>query len=239
MEHLPTFLMGLAGSTHSLGMCGGVIFSLTLVSHDRSNRFFALSLYSTGHVFTYVFLGALAGMGGRALIEGGFGHDLRQPVVLLVGAFLVLISLQMMGFFSYTNLFSRLPGSAILEGAVSRLHGRSTRFTPFYLGLFNGFLPGPLVYAGLAMALASASVPGGMAAMFVFALGTLPLVWLLGTSGFVLSPVTRARLIHVMAVVVLAVGCVVTWSGLRTRDTGLTTRAAAVIHAPAISDTTE
>lgn len=239
MEHLPSFLMGLAGSTHSLGMCGGAIFSLSLVSCDRSNRFFALSLYSSGYVFTYVFLGALAGTVGRTLVEGGLRHDYRQPLILLIGIFLFLISLQMMGLFSRLNALNHLPGSSILERVITRLHVRPARLTPFYLGLFNGFLPGPLVYAGLAMAVVSASAPSGMLAMFVFALGTLPLFWLLGASGFVFSPSTRARLIHVMAIVVLAVGCVVMWGGLNTRDGSHTADGAASLQIPGISGATQ
>ena len=230
MEHWPSFLIGVAGSAHSLGTCGGFILSLSLVSQDRANRFYSLSLYSAGYVFTYVFLGALAGMAGRAVIQNSFLTEIRQPVFVLAGIMLVFVSLQMMGFCSRLNVLNRLPGSILLERIITRYQERPLRLAPFYLGLFNGFLPGPLVYAGLVIALASASVPAGMATMFVFALGTLPLLWWLGTSGFVPSPTTRARLVNIMAVVVLLVGCVMLWRGLPAHSTSHTAGPVAIVE---------
>ncbi|MFH1739242.1 MAG: sulfite exporter TauE/SafE family protein [bacterium] len=214
MEHLPSFLIGLAGATQSLGAYGGFALSPCLLNQDRTRRVFALSLYSSGCIFTYVFLGALAGMTGRALTESQFLTSIHQPVILLAGALLLLVSMQMMGFRAPLNLLNNLPGSTILERFVGRYQGQLGQLAPFYLGLFNGFLPHPLVYAGLAIALASANVPRGMFTMFLFALGTLPLLWLIGTSGFLFPPITRARLVHAMAIVVLAVGCVLVWRGL-------------------------
>ena len=219
MEHLPSFLIGLAGATQSLGAYGGFALSLSLCNQDRTRRLLALSLYSGGYVFTYVFLGAMAGMSGRALTESQFPLNIHQPAILFAGVLLVFVSMQMMGFHARLNLLNSLPGSTILGRFVTQYRGQLGRFTPFYLGLFNGFLPRPLVYAGLAIALASANVPGGMFTMFVFALGTLPLLWLIGTSGFLFPPITRARLVHAMAIVVLAVGCVLVWRGLSSSST--------------------
>ncbi|MCW4573875.1 sulfite exporter TauE/SafE family protein [Venenivibrio stagnispumantis] len=51
---------------------------------------------------------------------------------------------------------------------------KSFRKNPFLLGVFNGFLPCPLVYAFLMRALFEQNPVKGMVVMILFGIGTVP-----------------------------------------------------------------
>lgn len=55
------FLVGLAGSVHCLGMCGGISAALSLGTAGR-HRVLGPVLNSAGRVTTYVLGGALVGL---------------------------------------------------------------------------------------------------------------------------------------------------------------------------------
>jgi len=136
--------MGLAGSLHCAGMCGG----LALVARR-------LPAYLAGKSFTYIFLGALAGALGR------FAVPLTGARFL---AFAAAAMLAAMGLESLGVL--RLPqaGAAWLGSVVANLRGESLLF-----GAATGLLPCPMVYAFAAMAAATASPLEGAGVMLVLA----------------------------------------------------------------------
>ncbi|HPA45628.1 MAG TPA: sulfite exporter TauE/SafE family protein [bacterium] len=214
MEYLPSLLIGLAGSACSWETFGGSVLSLSLRNQGRIQRLMALILYSAGHVFTYIFLGAFAGMAGRTLLEGGVLTSAHAGILFCAGLMMLLVSLEMMGFPTRLHLLHHFPGETTIERIAAHYRERFGELTPFYLGLFNGFLPRPLVYAGLAFAFASGNAINGMYTMACFSMGMLPILWLVGTSGFLISPTMRSRLIHAMAIIVLGVGCIMVWRAL-------------------------
>ena len=64
------FLVGLLGSTHCLGMCGGIVSALTVrLPGDRPRQMLQLA-YHAGRLATYTAAGALAaGLGSAAASE--------------------------------------------------------------------------------------------------------------------------------------------------------------------------
>ncbi|HOE12536.1 MAG TPA: sulfite exporter TauE/SafE family protein [bacterium] len=235
MEHLPSLLMGLAGSACSWETFAGSVLSLSLRNHGRIRRLVALILYSVGHGFTYLFLGAFAGMAGRTLLKGGVLTSAHAGILFCAGLMMLLISLEMMGFPTRLHLLHHFPGETTIERITAHYRERFGELTPFYLGLFNGFLPRPLVYAGLTLAFASGNAINGMGTMAWFSVGMLPILWWVGTSGFLISPTMRSRLIHAMAIVVLGVGCIMVWRALPIRAEGglqVTTEMSEMIFTP-------
>ncbi len=175
--------MGLAGSLHCAGMCGG----LAALAPGR------LLTYLAGKAATYIGLGVVAGVLGDAVLRAApFGWGARA---LAVCAALLLL-------FAALETVGRTPWSARVPLDPLLSHFAPT---PFLLGAANGLLPCPLVYAFAAVAAATASPVWGAAVMLVPAVtSALPLAMcsLLGRR-FMRLRMPAAVLMFAMAAVTL------------------------------------
>ncbi|MBD3653382.1 sulfite exporter TauE/SafE family protein [Kangiella sp.] len=171
------FAMGFLGSTHCIGMCGGLTVALnTGTAKEKSLR---LSFtYQIFRVFSYGILGALV---------GGFGYLFSKwtnfPVLIVLGGIMLI----MMGFYllSWQNLLIYFESiGRKLWKKVSPVQSRFLPIKKFHqaavVGLLWGLLPCGLVYSTLAMASTSGTALGGFASMVAFGLGTLPAMFAIG-----------------------------------------------------------
>ena len=206
------FLGGLAGSLHCVGMCGG--FPLALAAGAGPDRVRRQLLYNLGRLNTLVFLGALCGAFGAAVVATGPGRTLERILAVAAGTLMVAIGLEMLGLVS--GLTAR--GAALVQSTLRGWLGGTMRsrswLAPLALGVFNAFLPCKLIYAFAAQAAATASIGAGMATMLAFGLGTIPAMFALGTTGSLASVATRARLSRASAVLVIAFGLLTATRGL-------------------------
>lgn len=205
MSDLPlVFAIGLLGSAHCVGMCGGFVLALGHL-HDRP-RLLRLhqALYFLGKTVTYALFGAVAGGFGAAL--GLALSGVQSVLAVIVGLLLVGVGLGLIGVLRRFEGFRSVAGLRHLSGALGRLMARRSAPATFGLGMLNGLLPCGLVYAMLAKAAATGSVLGGAATMAVFGIATVPALYALSLAGFFLRPVWRARLNLVGGVLVVALG---------------------------------
>jgi sulfite exporter TauE/SafE len=186
---LAAFLVGLLGSTHCLGMCGGIVSALTLGLRDDLRRSPwtlgpYLLAYNAGRISSYVIAGVIAGAVGA----GAFGvlpsSSARWAVKLVTGGFMIALGLYLAGWW---------PGLQILEkwGGVlwRRIEPLGRRLLPvdhplkaLSFGLVWGWLPCGMVYAMLAWALVTGSATQGAVLMLAFGLGTLPMLLTIGAA---------------------------------------------------------
>ncbi|MHC9509743.1 sulfite exporter TauE/SafE family protein [Kangiella sp. M94] len=171
------FAMGFLGSTHCIGMCGGLTVALN-TGTDKEKSLRLSFTYQIFRVLSYGILGALA---------GGFGYLFSKwtnfPVLIVLGGIMLI----MMGFYllSWQNLlimFERIGRK--LWKKVSPVQSRFVPIKKFHqaavVGLLWGLLPCGLVYSALAMASTSGTAVGGFASMVAFGLGTLPAMFAVG-----------------------------------------------------------
>lgn len=163
-------LAGLVGSTHCLGMCGGIAGALGVAAGGRGALVVS---YSAGRIASYAAAGALAGAAGAGLAGvGPAGPALR----ILMGLAFVLLGLQV-------ALGWKL--LAPLEAAGAKLWARLAPMAralmpprhagqALALGALWGWLPCGLVYGMLAAAAGSGSAGNGALVMAAFGLGTAP-----------------------------------------------------------------
>ena len=188
VEYPLIFLAGVAGSWHCAGMCGG--FACALGSNPRSHMAtLARHLtYNVGRVTTYCFLGGLVGFlaAGFCASEPGVPPtSWAQRVLAITSGFLmVFIGLSLVGWLrrSYAPPLLGFGGQALARalGGLLRAPGPAM---PLAFGVFNGFLPCPLVYAFLAQAAGSGGALPGLLVMLAFGLGTFPAMLLMGGLG--------------------------------------------------------
>ena len=99
---LSAFLVGLFGSTHCLGMCGGIVSALTFGLREdlrRSPWTLApyLLAYNAGRVSSYVVAGVIAGAVGAGALGVLPSSTTRWAVKLVTGGFMVALGLYLAG----------------------------------------------------------------------------------------------------------------------------------------------
>ena len=202
---LPLFAVGLAGSVHCIGMCGGIVGALSgalggtgvrrtipivpaasamaaTTALDGAVRVLA---YNAGRIASYMVAGAIAG--GLANGAGTLALAARWQGVayLLANAMLAALGLYLMN--AWHGL-ARLEtaGNVLwrrLLPALRYLLPADTLPKSFALGALWGWVPCGMVYSVLLTALLAGSATGGAAAMLAFGAGTLPMLLALGMAG--------------------------------------------------------
>jgi sulfite exporter TauE/SafE len=200
LQLVPVFLVGLAGSVHCVGMCGGIVgaFSMApprapafpvavvaLAAPRAAGSVARTMAYNTGRIGSYAAAGALAGgLAGGARTLAGLA-PLQTGGYWMANLMLVVLGLYLMGAWS---------GLARLEllgqGLWRRLRPLMAHILPldspiklFALGALWGWLPCGMVYSVLLTAMLAGSAAGGAAVMLAFGLGTLPMLMMLGVAG--------------------------------------------------------
>lgn len=199
-----------AGSVHCLGMCGPFVLATASGGAPRSRGRLALDqiLLQLGKAATYAFLGAVAGaLGGRVLKSPVLATGGRVFLVV-AGLAIAAAGLALLGFGRRTGEGSAVSWAALVwQKLVGPLVTSRPPGFPLVVGMAMGFLPCPLIYAGLAGAAASGSPGAGAAILAGVALGTLPALTLaavLGTAAF--RPGTRLLLARAAGVLLVVTG---------------------------------
>jgi sulfite exporter TauE/SafE/copper chaperone CopZ/LysM repeat protein len=204
------FLLGLLTGFHCVGMCGGFVVSYAAADAREGRSSFASHLaFGAGKTLSYTTIGAAFGWLGAFI---AFTPMLRGAAGVAAGAFLIVFGLNMLGLFAPLRRFRfGLPGP--LQNWVNR--EASGRHRPFVIGLLNGLMIacGPL-QAMYVMAAGTGSPIEGAKTLFVFGLGTLPVMLAFGALTTVLSGAVTHRLLTASGVIVVALGAVMINRGL-------------------------
>jgi sulfite exporter TauE/SafE len=181
------FLAGLAGSMHCLGMCGGFACALGADPRGGGATLRRHLLYNLGRITTYCFIGAVIGQLGLMLVgHGGEGTPaslVQRALALVAGLLMAVVGLQFLGVLGRLPLPRLESMAARLGGALATILHAPGAGAPLALGVANGFLPCPLVYAFAAQAAASGGALAGLSTMAAFGLGTLPMMLAAGGLG--------------------------------------------------------
>ena len=196
------FVIGLITSIHCVAMCGGINLSQCI----STSTFRPALLYNLGRVFSYTAIGFVLGLVGF-FIGGGTGDGistvLQGVLKITAGVFMVVMGINMLGIFPWLRKFTiRMP--KFLARKVGKEKARNSR--PFIVGVLNGFMPcGPL-QAMWIVALATENPFAGAISMFLFSLGTVPLMLGLGSAVAALGKKFTDKVMRIGAVMVVVLG---------------------------------
>lgn len=213
------FAVGLMTSLHCIAMCGGINLSQCVSyrfgANNKIGKWRPSLLYNAGRVISYTIVGGIVGGLGSAV---SFSGTAKGMVAILSGIFMVIIGLNMLNIFPrLRNLTPRLPR---LFG--NKIYAGDGKQGPFYIGLLNGLMPcGPL-QAMQIYALATGSIAAGAASMFVFSLGTVPLMFGFGAASSFLSGRFTHKMMKVSAMLVMVLGFVMLNRGFALSGINLT-----------------
>ncbi|MGD9637166.1 MAG: sulfite exporter TauE/SafE family protein [Pirellulales bacterium] len=210
MTDLPLiFLGGLLGSSHCIGMCGPLALALGVESGRLSTNVGRQLLFSAGRIFTYGFLGAVAGASGWWLTQRPQAFvNMQSALSIVAGVALVWLGL------STAGVLPRLGGKwlnstpCLAVGWFKTLLMSPNSASALLAGMFTGFIPCGLVYAFVVYAASSGSPVQGWATMAAFGLGTVPLMVLAGFGGSLLTLSARAKVLQVAAWCVVLTGLI-------------------------------
>ena len=200
------FVIGLITSVHCVAMCGGINLSQCIPQNGtikEGSRFSSLRpafLYNLGRVISYTIVGFIVGALGSAIT---FSNTAQGGLKLVAGVFMVIMGINMLGIFPWLRrLNPRMPKIFANKINAEKVKSRSS----FIVGMLNGLMPcGPL-QAMQIYALSTGSPIAGALSMFLFSLGTVPLMFGLGVLSTVLSKKFTKKVMTVGAVFVVVLG---------------------------------
>ena len=130
-------------------------------------------LYHFGRLLTYSIIGLLFGLIGKGLYLSGF----QQRLSILMGVIMILTILTPTKILNKFNLTKPLYQSIGKVKSNLGLYLKQKSNKAFFLiGFFNGFLPCGLVYMAIMGAISSGNIFSGALYMFLFGLGTIPMM---------------------------------------------------------------
>lgn len=195
---------GLLTSLHCVCMCG----ALNLSASTESNTIHSYArpvLYNIGRVISYTITGGIVGLIGSVI---SINTIISGIIVTGAAVIMLLLSLRMLGLVDY-HLPHILKTRKLLR--IPRISGRKSAFI---IGIFNGLMPcGPLQAMQL-YALSTGSPILGALSMFLFAIGTVPLMFVFGMISNILKGKTREWIYKTTATLLLVLSVVMANRGL-------------------------
>lgn len=217
---LAAFFIGVAGSIHCVGMCGGIVSAFSFAIPKQHNHLPYLVAYNVGRITSYTLAGMLTGALGaffsKAITSG-----------LLILQFLAAIMLILMALYisGWWKVLTHLENTGNV--LWKRLGPLAKYFVPFSsplyavpYGVIWGWLPCGLVYSTLSWSLASGSALQGALVMLSFGIGTLPALLLLGTTTIQIKPFLAKQTVRILIALLLFAYAGVLLYGLKDKILG-------------------
>jgi sulfite exporter TauE/SafE len=222
LTFLAAMLVGLLGSTHCLGMCGGIVSTLSMGLSDptrqsKSSLFFHLLAYNAGRISSYTFIGAISALLGSSIAQlAPTGLPLGKIITAL---FLIALGLYLANWWRALTWLERL-GLLLWR----RIEPFGRRWLPvhnplqaFGLGIIWGWLPCGLVYTAVAWSLTTGNWQQGALLMFGFGLGTLPVLLVMGSTASSLRLILKRQSVRTASgIAIILLGIYTAYSGFAT-----------------------
>jgi len=211
------FIVGMLTSIHCVGMCGGIMLTQSVSKNniliEKQNgikNLMPVILYNAGRVTSYTIIGGIVGALGSAL---SLSLNVKAGLQMFAGLFMIIMGLNMAGFSLFRKFNIKLPWSSCKV--------KNKPKAPFLVGMLNGLMPcGPLQTMQL-YALGTGSAISGAVSMFLFSLGTVPLMLLFGAISGILSKGYTKQLLKFSGFLVIILGIIMGNRGLALAGVGV------------------
>lgn len=192
--------VGFLGSFHCAGMCGPLALALPGGNGSMLSLIGGKLAYNFGRLITYSILGLIAGILGHSFSIRGWQSDLSILSGIIILLFVLFSNKKVLNFIN-----SKLVGVSFFFkqkfGILMKNHSVGSLFT---IGLLNGILPCGFVYLALAGAATTQSPLEGATYMFLFGLGTVPIMLTIALSGTFISIKARNFINKLSPVIAIA-----------------------------------
>ena len=160
-------IASIVGSTHCAAMCGPIAISV-------HNKIGYLPLYHVGRLLSYLVLGTLAGLIGERFLSDKYPFISTMSIILL-SLFLIYTGVNLLRGKQPVLIPGRFVTSVLAVPARWSLD-QTRPLAAFTLGIVNGFIPCGWLYIFVIGALAAKTPLFGGVILFIFWLGTVPVL---------------------------------------------------------------
>jgi sulfite exporter TauE/SafE len=199
------FIIGFLASFHCVGMCGGLVVTYTAHNAAKTKskkKLYPHFQYNLGRLISYTVIGGILGGIGSFF---GINPTFNGAVTLIAGLLMVVMGLSLATHFKLFKKIKIKTPDFIARFLYNQKHAKSPK-GPLIIGLLNGFMPcGPLQAMQL-FALTSGSVTKGSLSMFLYALGTIPLMFGFGSVLSMIAQDKIQKIIKISGVIVIILG---------------------------------
>lgn len=173
------FVIGVIASLSTcMAVVGGLVLSVSANFAKEGDTVRPQLFFHVGRLVSFFVLGGVIGAVGSAFQFGTTGTFVMG---LLVGLVMLVLGLNLLDVFSWTKKVQiTFPGS--IGKRMQQAHRINHRLTPILIGIATFFLPCGFTQSMQLYTLTTGSFAEGALLMFVFALGTLPVLALISFS---------------------------------------------------------
>jgi len=185
------FVLGFVGSVHCAGMCGPLAISLPPSGRTATGFLTGRAAYNLGRIITYCFIGLIFGLIGKSFVLAG----VQRLLSITIGVLLLT------GLLASRKLLLLVPIGRLVEGLkfmMGRILRQRSITSMIMLGVLNGLLPCGLVYVAAGAATMTGRVLDGVQFMFLFGLGTFPMMFLMGLTQKLFPAGLRLKLVKMV-----------------------------------------
>ena len=207
---ISALILGFLGSLHCIGMCGPIAFMLPIDRTNQVKQFFQIFSYHFGRITTYSLIGLVFGVLGS-----GFElFDFQQHLSIATGVLMILIVL-------VPSIFKKIKIAPFITKIISKVKTalgqelqNKQNNTFFAIGFLNGFLPCGLVYMAVLGSIVTHSALKGSFYMFLFGVGTIPLMSAVVYFGNFSKQINRKAIQKIIPVFIIVIGVLFILRGL-------------------------
>lgn len=201
-------LLGLAGSGHCVGMCGGFALAIGEGAVGVPGLVARHAAYQAGKALTYAFLAVLLAAGLGLVGRAGWFASTQTILSIVAGAVMVSYGLMQLLEIRAVGWWRRLVEPLPACRAFAAVIGARGLLPAFATGWLNGFLPCGLLMAVLFQAASQGSVLHAAIGAAVFGVATFPGLFLFGWLASAWSVHWRRILVRVTGELLIVFGIV-------------------------------
>lgn len=177
------FLIGVVASLSTcMAVVGGLVLSLS-TNYSKERKFLPMVGFHLSRLVSFFILGGLIGLIGSAATLTPITAFLLNIILFVV---MILMAINLLNVFSFSKKL-QLKMPKFVGKKVLNLQEKQSYITPVLLGAATFFLPCGFTQSMQLYSLTSGSVLNGAVTMFIFALGTLPVLALISFASVKLS----------------------------------------------------
>jgi uncharacterized protein len=183
------FVVGIIASLSTcMAVVGGLVLSMSATFAKEGDRIRPQLLFQTGRLVSFFVLGGVIGAIGSAFALNTFATFILS---LAIGLVMLLMGLNLLDVFHWAKKFQPGMPKLISKRAfnVSKLNHT---LTPVLVGIATFFLPCGFTQSMQIYTLSTGTFISGALTMFFYALGTLPVLLLIGFSSFSIQKTSKA-----------------------------------------------
>lgn len=205
---ITAFIMGLVGGVHCIGMCGGIVGSLSMslstqVSPKPKALYWYVLNYNLGRISSYVFAGLIVGLiSSFTLQQLPNPHEISR---IISGSFSIALGLYISQIWMGLNKIEKIamPMWKKIQPYTKNYMPPKSPLKALPLGFLWGWLPCGLVYSVLPLAYSADNPIDASLVMLSFGLATLPLLMMLGSSAMWLKQKMQNKILRMVLGILL------------------------------------